>query len=85
MPSRPLRLLCVGNGVDHLQTRCAILGSAGYKAKSAALPDAETLLRTEEFDLIMLPVGGIQSPMRTTVARHQAKRIPTSTGVVSQW
>jgi hypothetical protein len=50
----PARLLCVGNGVDHLQTRCAVLGSAGYDAKSAALPEAETLLRTEEFDLIIV-------------------------------
>jgi DNA-binding response OmpR family regulator len=48
------RLLCVGNGLDHLQSRCAVLGIAGYDAKSAALPEAETLLRTEQFDLIIL-------------------------------
>jgi CheY-like chemotaxis protein len=50
----PAHVLCVGNGVDHLQTRCAVLGSAGYNAKSADLPEAETLLRTEEFDLIIV-------------------------------
>jgi hypothetical protein len=50
----PARLLCVGNGSDHLQTRCAVLGSVGYDAKSAALPEAETLLRTEHFDLIIV-------------------------------
>jgi hypothetical protein len=50
----PARLLCVGNGVDHLQTRCAVLGSAGYNAKPAALPEAEALLRTEEFDLVIV-------------------------------
>jgi len=50
----PARLLCVGNGVDHLQTRCAVLGSAGYDAKSAAPLEAEILLRTEEFDLVIV-------------------------------
>jgi DNA-binding response OmpR family regulator len=48
------RLLCVGNGLDHLQTRCAVLGSAGYDAKSATPPEAETLLRTEHFDLVIV-------------------------------
>lgn len=50
----PARLLCVGNGIDHLQTRCAVLGSAGYNAKSAAMPEAEILLRTEKFDLVIV-------------------------------
>ena len=55
MPSsRPARLLCVGNSGDHLETRCAVLGSAGYDAKSAVLPEAETLLRTDEFDLVIV-------------------------------
>jgi hypothetical protein len=54
MPSRPSRLLCVGNSVDHLETRCAVLGSAGYNAKWATLPEAGTLLRTEEFDLVIV-------------------------------
>ena len=35
MPSRPARVLCAGNGKDHLQTRCAVLGSVGYIAKPA--------------------------------------------------
>ena len=46
--SRPARLLCVGSGGDHLETRCAVLESAGYDAKSAALSEAERLLRTGE-------------------------------------
>ena len=54
MPSGPTRLLCVGNGVDHLETRCAVLGSAGYTAEAAVLPDAETVLRTGEFDLVIV-------------------------------
>jgi hypothetical protein len=54
MLSRSARLLCVGNGTDHLKTRCAVLGSAGYSAQAAALPEAETILRTEEFDLVIV-------------------------------
>jgi hypothetical protein len=55
MPSsRPARLLCVGNSGDHLETRCAVLGSAGYDARPAALPEAESLLRTSNFDLVIV-------------------------------
>jgi hypothetical protein len=54
MRSRPARLLCVGNRIDHLQTRCAVLGSVGYIAKSADLPEAENLLQTDEFDLVIV-------------------------------
>jgi hypothetical protein len=54
MPSRPARLLCVGNEQDPLMSRCAVLGSAGYKAESASLPEALKLLRTEDFDLIIV-------------------------------
>ena len=48
------RLLCVGNETDHLPTRCAVLNRSGYNAKSAVMPEAETLLRTEEFDLVIV-------------------------------
>jgi DNA-binding NtrC family response regulator len=50
----PARVLCVGNGMDHLRTRCAVLGSAGYIAKSAEPEEAQTLLRSEEFDLVVV-------------------------------
>jgi hypothetical protein len=53
MLSRPARLLCVGNEQDPLMSRCAVLGSAGYKAELASLPKALKLLRTGEFDLIL--------------------------------
>jgi hypothetical protein len=48
------RLLCVGNEVDHLETRCAVLIRAGYDAEAAVLPEAETILRTREFDLVIV-------------------------------
>jgi hypothetical protein len=54
MPSRPARLLCVGKELDSLQTRCAVLSHSGYDAKSATVAEAEILLRTEEFDLVII-------------------------------
>jgi hypothetical protein len=54
MPSRPARLLCVGKELDSLQTRCAVLSHSGYDAKSATVAEAEILLRTEEFDLVIV-------------------------------
>jgi hypothetical protein len=54
MPSRPARLLCVGKELDSLQTRCAVLSQSGYDAKSATVAEAEILLRTEEFDLVII-------------------------------
>jgi hypothetical protein len=54
MPSRPARLLCVGEDFDLLRTRCAVLSQSGYEAKSATVPEAELLLRAEKFDLIIV-------------------------------
>jgi hypothetical protein len=54
MRSRPTRVLCVGNGEDHLQTRCAVLSSVGYEAELAVLPRAAYRLRTENFDLVIV-------------------------------
>jgi hypothetical protein len=54
MQSRPARLLCVGNDVANLRTRCEVLTRSGYIAESAALPDAKRLLQTEAFDLVIV-------------------------------
>jgi DNA-binding response OmpR family regulator len=54
MPSRPARLLCVGEESDLLRTRCAVLSVSGYDAQSATLPEAETLLQTEQYDLVIV-------------------------------
>jgi CheY-like chemotaxis protein len=50
----PSRLLCVGNELDHLESRCAVLNHSGYDAKSATVAEAVKLLRTEEFNLIII-------------------------------
>jgi DNA-binding response OmpR family regulator len=49
----PARLLCIGDDVSHLETRCAVLSLSGYDAQLATLPEAETILRTERFDLVV--------------------------------
>jgi DNA-binding response OmpR family regulator len=48
------RLLCVGKEPELLELRCAVLSRSGYDARFALLADAETILRTERFDLIIL-------------------------------
>jgi hypothetical protein len=48
------RLFCVGTELESLQIRCAVLESAGYDAQSATVADLIKLLRTEEFDLIII-------------------------------
>jgi hypothetical protein len=54
MPSRPARLLCVGKDQELLQTRCAVLSRSGYDAQAVILGKAESLLRTSEFDLVVI-------------------------------
>lgn len=48
------RLFCVGNDPELLQTRCAVLNHAGYNAQSVTLKEAKSLLRTSEFDLVIV-------------------------------
>jgi DNA-binding response OmpR family regulator len=49
-----MQILCVG--IDHalLASRCAVLASHGYDARPAMLLEAEELLITAGFDLIIL-------------------------------
>jgi hypothetical protein len=54
MASSPARLLCVGADLKLLQTRCALLERSGYRAQSAILPKAEDLLRSQEFDPLIV-------------------------------
>jgi CheY-like chemotaxis protein len=48
------KILCVGNEPDLLKLRCTVLGHAGYDTKMATIPEAEILLLTEQFDLVIL-------------------------------
>jgi DNA-binding response OmpR family regulator len=57
MPSHPARLLCTGNEAHLLQTRCAVLRHAGYDARTATLPEAEILVCTGDYDLVIISAG----------------------------
>jgi hypothetical protein len=54
MLSSPTRILCIGKDSGLLRSRCAVLAHAGYHAEAVMFAEAENLLRTEEFDLIIL-------------------------------
>ena len=57
MAARPFSLLCVGSDVVHLKTRCDVLVSMGYVARSVTVREAENLLQTDEFDLVIVSAG----------------------------
>jgi hypothetical protein len=52
--SNQARILCIGKDSGLLRSRCAVLSHAGYDAQAVMYGDAENLLRTQEFDLILL-------------------------------
>jgi DNA-binding response OmpR family regulator len=54
MPTRSGRLICVGKDLDLLKTRCAVLAQSGYETRSANLSEAQALIRTEVFDLVIV-------------------------------
>ncbi len=67
MLGNPARILCIGKDSGLLRSRCAVLTHAGYHAEAVMFAEAESLLRTAEFDLIILsailrPRRGITSP-----------------------
>ena len=54
MLGNPARILCIGKDSGLLRSRCAVLTHAGYHAEAVMFAEAESLLRTAEFDLIIL-------------------------------
>jgi len=54
MLSNPPRILCIGKDSGLLRSRCAVLTHAGYQAEAVMFAEAENLLQTAEFDLIIL-------------------------------
>jgi DNA-binding response OmpR family regulator len=48
------RLLCVGKTPYLLESRCAVLTHSGYEAHAATLSEAEILVRTEQYDLVIV-------------------------------
>jgi len=54
MLSNPARILCIGKDSGLLRSRCAVLAHAGYNAEAVMFAEAESVLRTAQFDLIIL-------------------------------
>jgi DNA-binding response OmpR family regulator len=54
MASHPARILCIGKDSGLLRSRCAVLEHAGYHAQAVMFAQADDLLRSEAFDLIVL-------------------------------
>ena len=54
MLRKPPRILCIGKDSGLLRSRCAVLAHAGYDAQAVMFAEAEHLLQTEAFDLIIL-------------------------------
>jgi DNA-binding response OmpR family regulator len=50
------QILCVGKDPGLLRSRCAVLEHAGYRAQAVMFHDADTLLASSQFDLIILSV-----------------------------
>jgi CheY-like chemotaxis protein len=49
------RILCVEQDPTIRETRCAILNGSGYDAAPAAPQLAESMIRAQDFDLLVLP------------------------------
>ena len=71
----PARLLCVGKDLHLLRTRCAVLCQSGYDAQSATASEAELLLKTEQFDLII--VSAFLDEREKDRIRVAAGKVPT--------
>jgi hypothetical protein len=52
--TRAAKILCVEVDVAVLESRCAVLKYSGYNAASASPRLAESVLRTQKFDLIVV-------------------------------
>ena len=50
-----VNILCVEPDPDLLDSRCAVLTAAGYTTTSVTPRFAENVLRSQKFDLIVLP------------------------------
>jgi hypothetical protein len=48
------RILCIGADESLLRTRCAVLAHEGYDAVCTLFSDAEGILRSKRFDLIVV-------------------------------
>ncbi len=75
MLSSPARILCIGKDSGLLRSRCAVLAHAGHDAQAVMFAEAESLLRTAEFDLIILSAI-LSGEERDHIATLIGSRVP---------
>jgi hypothetical protein len=54
MTTKPAKILCVEWDESVLKSRCAVLKVSGYETTAASPELAETILRSQQFDLIVI-------------------------------
>jgi DNA-binding response OmpR family regulator len=54
LPLLMARILCIGADDSLLRTRCAVLAQNGHEAVCSLFPEAEAILGSERFDLIVI-------------------------------
>jgi DNA-binding response OmpR family regulator len=75
MLENPARILCIGKDSGLLRSRCAILTHAGYQAEAVMFAEAESLLQTAEFDLIILSAI-LSAEERDHISSFVSGRVP---------
>ena len=78
MLSNPARILCIGKDSGLLRSRCAVLTHAGYDAQAVMFAEAESLLRTADFDLIILSAI-LTGEERDQISAFIGNRVPILT------
>lgn len=73
MPKSPrtTSLLCVGKELHRLTSPCAVVAHSGHEAHAATFQEAEALLSTERFDLVILSA---------TLSDYETRRIVSAVG-----
>jgi CheY-like chemotaxis protein len=54
--SGSIRILCVGDDLDLIRTRCAVLGYSGYDAHAATPEQVSAALKAERYDLVIFSI-----------------------------
>ena len=75
MLGNPARILCIGKDSGLLRSRCAVLTHAGYHAEAVMFAEAESLLQTEGFDLIILSAI-LTNEERESISAFIGDRVP---------
>jgi DNA-binding response OmpR family regulator len=71
MTEKRPQILCVGNEPDLLDLRCAILDREGYASSAARLEEADVLLKSGKFDIVIVSARVNEHEKRRVVSLAQ--------------